>query len=237
MSTYSMKKIKLLLIEDNRLLREGIISIINEHEDMRVATALNTNEAILSKIKSFKPTIILLDLGLRNLNSLRLVENIKKDFKAISLIAMDLIPTHEDLYEFVQVGISGFILKDATTDDFLRTIRTVAGGEKVLPSPLTNSLFSQIVDHAINGTGGAHSKLLEAVRMTRRELQIIKLISEGMTNKEIAKNLHISTYTVKSHVHNVLEKLALHSRVQIAKYAHTSKNFKDVISSISLLDE
>jgi len=138
----------------------------------------------------------------------------------------------------VKTGVSGFILKDATVNEFVKTIRTVAKGEKVLPPPLTDSLFSQIVNKTVNGpTDDSSPDLLNAVRLTKRELQVMRFISEGMTNKEIAKKLHISTYTVKSHVHNVLEKLALHSRVQIAKYAHTSKEFKKVIESISLLDD
>jgi len=233
-----MGNIRMLLIEDNRLLREGIISIINEHDDLMVGTAHGTNKTIYNKIESYKPAIILLDIGLRNQNSLHLVKNIKKTYPDIHIVAMDLISTQDDIYEFVKTGISGFILKDATVREFVKTIRSVAKGEKVLPPPLTDSLFSQIVNKTINGPEDSSSpELLDAIRLTRRELQVMRFISEGMTNKEIAKKLHISTYTVKSHVHNVLEKLALHSRVQIAKYAHTSKEFKKVIESISLLDD
>jgi DNA-binding NarL/FixJ family response regulator len=228
----------MLLIEDNRLLREGIISIINEHDDLKVSTAHGTNKTIFNKIESYKPAVILLDIGLRNQSSLHLVNNMKKTYPAIHIVAMDLIPTQNDIYEFVKTGVSGFILKDATVSEFVKTIRTIANGKKVLPPPLTDSLFSQIVNKTINGpTDESSPDLLDAVRLTKRELQVMKLISEGMTNKEVAKKLHISTYTVKSHVHNVLEKLALHSRVQIAKYAHTSKEFKKVIESISLLDD
>jgi len=233
-----MKNIRILLIEDNRLLREGIISIMNEHDDLKVATAHGTNKTIYSKTESYKPDIMLLDIGLRNQNSLLLVKNLTKSFPDIRIVAMDLIPTQDDVYEFVKAGVFGFILKDATVKEFVKTIRTVAKGEKVLPSPLTDSLFSQIVNKTINGPDDtSSSELFDAVRLTKRELQVVKFISEGMTNKEIAKKLHISTYTIKSHVHNVLEKLALHSRVQIAQYAHTSKAFKKVIESISLLDD
>ena len=233
-----MKNIRMLLIEDNRLLREGIISIINEHEDLKAGTAHGTNKTIYNKIESYKPAVILLDIGLRNQSSLHLVKYIKKTYPDIHIVAMDLIPAQNDIYEFVKTGVSGFILKDATVNEFVKTIRTVAKGEKVLPPPLTDSLFSQIVNKTVNGpTDDSSPDLLNAVRLTKRELQVMRFISEGMTNKEIAKKLHISTYTVKSHVHNVLEKLALHSRVQIAKYAHTSKEFKKVIDSISFLDD
>jgi two-component system response regulator DegU len=232
-----MKKIRLLLIEDNRLLREGITSLIKEHDDIRVVAALGTNENILQKIRNFKPNVMLLDLGLRSQNSLQLVIAAKKNSPPTKIIVMDLIPMQADVFEFVRAGVSGFILKDATIEDFLRTIRSVAQGVKVLPSLLTSSLFSQIVEHAVNGARGPSSKLMESVRMTKRERQVIALVSDGMTNKEIAQKLHLSTYTVKSHVHNILEKLALHTRVQIAKYAHTSESFQDVANAISLINE
>ncbi len=230
-----MKKIKLMVIEDNRLLREGITAMINEQSDLKVVAALGTSENILEKINTLKPNVALLDLGLRNQNSLQIVKSVKKKSSGTKIIVMDLIPVHEEILEFVQAGVSGFILKDASVDDFLKTIRAVAAGEKVLPSNLTDSLFSQIVVHAVSGPKS--SSLIKSVRMTKREKQVIELIADGLTNKEIAQKLNLSTYTVKSHVHNILEKLALHTRVQIAKYAHTTEEFKEVADSISLIDD
>src|ERR1041385_1960543 len=162
-----MKKIRLLLVEDNRLLREGIISLIKEHEDIRVVAALGPNDNILEKVKTTKPNVLLLDLGLRSQNSLQIVTNSKAISPATRVIVMSLIPTQEDVLEFVRAGVSGFILKDATIDDFLKTIRSVAQGAQVLPSLMTGSLFSQIVEHAVNGSRGGSSKLMESVRMTR----------------------------------------------------------------------
>ena len=148
---------------------------------------------------------------------------------------MDLVPLQEDVLIFVQAGVSGFILKDATVNDFLHTIRSVAGGSKVLPPRLTESLFAQIVDKAV--TESSVSKIIGSVKMTRRERQVIDLVADGLTNKEIAQKLHLSTYTIKSHIHNILEKLALHTRVQIAKYAHTSRDYNDTLQSVSSINE
>jgi len=117
-------------------------------------------------------------------------------------------------------------LQGQASGDFMRTIRAVANGEKVLPGEMTDTLFSQIVDQVANGTNP--SRIVKSIRMTKREREVIVLIAEGMSNKEIAQKLHISAYTVKSHVHNIHEKLALHSRVQIVNYAHaydTSLNY------------
>jgi DNA-binding NarL/FixJ family response regulator len=141
----------------------------------------------------------------------------------------------EDIYQFVQAGVSGFILKDANVTDFYKTIRSVFQGLKVLPPNLTSSLFSQIIEYAIKVA--EPSVIIESVRMTKRERQVIELIADGFSNKEIAQKLHLSTYTVKSHVHNILEKLSLNTRVQVANYAHISESYKNAIDTTSLIEE
>lgn len=228
------KKIRLLIIEDNRLLRDGITAMLNGQPDCKVVASLSTSEHVPEKIRALRLNVLLLDLGLRSHNSLELVRSIKRNSREVGIIVMDLVPTQADILDFVRAGVSGFILKDATVADFLKTIRSVARGAKVLPSHLTGSLFSQIVEHAVNGR--STSRLMESVRMTKRERQVVELIAGGLTNKEIAHKLHLSTYTVKSHVHNILEKLALHTRLQIARYAHDAENFRTAASTVSLID-
>ncbi|MDR3609434.1 MAG: response regulator transcription factor [Ignavibacteriaceae bacterium] len=230
-----MKKIQILIIEDNRLLRDGIESILKKQPDMQVVATFGNGENILLMLEKVKPNIVLLDLGLRNQNSLQIVKLSKEHFPETKLIVMDLIPLQADVFEFVEAGVSGFILKDASITEFLNTIRLVYQGNQVLPPHLTGSLFSQIVEHAVNGS--KQSAIIESIRMTKRERQVIELISDGSTNKEIAQKLHLSTYTVKSHVHNILEKLALNTRVQIAKHAHLSGSYNTVMDKTSLLDE
>ena len=230
MPIHLIKKIRLLVVEDNRLLRDGITTMLKEQPDLTVVATFGTGENVVQKIVPLKPNIVLLDLGLRSQNSLEMVRSIRKKSKEVRVIVMDLVPTEADILDFVKAGVSGFLLKDATINDFLKTIRSVAHGTKVLPTHLTTSLFSQIVDHAISGR--EPSKLIELVRMTKRERQVIELIADGLTNKEIAQRLHLSTYTVKSHVHNILEKLAMHTRVQIARYAHDTDTFHSKATSI-----
>lgn len=230
-----MKKISILLIEDNRLLREGIVAMLDKQRDLKVSAAFGDCTKALQFISKSKPNIVLLDLGLRNQNSLQLVKALRKNFHKIKVIVMDLVPLQEDVLIFIQAGVSGFILKDATVEDFLRTIRSVASGAKILPPHLTESLFSQIVDKAV--TESNPSKIIESVRMTKRERQVIDLVADGLTNKEIAQKLHLSTYTIKSHIHNILEKLALHTRVQIANYAHISYDLITSANPISLNEE
>ncbi len=198
--------------------------MLNEQPDIEVVAAFGDGkEAVLQGAQELKPQIVLVDLGLKGQNSLQLVELIKRESSEIKVIVMDLIPVQADVVEFVREGVSGFILKDATFDDFVGTIRSVAAGASVLPPSLTGSLFSQIIEKV---AGEGKMSLIESVRMTKREREVIELIAEGLSNKEIAQQLNIATYTVKSHVHNILEKLALHTRLQVASYAHTQGNVK-----------
>ena len=224
-----MKKIKLLIIEDNRLLRDGIIAMFKKQKDIEIIAA-SGNKTTISNIKQLKPNIILLDLGLHNRNSLAVVEFVKKDFPDAKVIVMDIAPAPGDINLFIKAGASGFILKDATFDEFLSTIHAVAEGSNVLSPNLTGSLFSRIVEHALKGD---KTKLKEAVRMTKRERKVIGLIGDGLINKEIAQKLNISTFTVKSHIHNIMEKLTLHTRLEIADYSYSAKTLKKIIKDIS----
>jgi DNA-binding NarL/FixJ family response regulator len=216
-----MKSIRILLIEDNRLLREGLAAMLEEQRDFAVTATAGDSEAV-SRAKRLKPAVILLDLSIRTQNTLRLLAQLRKSLPDVRLIGMALLPLQENLVQYVEAGVAGFILKDATFEDVLRTIRAVVTGGTILPPPLTASLFSQIVEHATRKTKGNPFTL---VRMTSREREVIGLIAEGMSNKEIARQLHLATDTVKSHVHNILEKLALHTRLEIASFVHTEGSY------------
>jgi len=215
-----MAKILVLLIEDNRILREGISAMLAEYGNFSVTTVADGGKSSLTKARAVKPDVALIDFSLATHNSVDIVASLRKEFPEIKIIGMGLAPSQADILEFVQAGADGFILKTATVDDVIKTIRTVAEGEKVLPPPLTGSLFAQVTEHALLS---GKKNLGRAVRMTKRENEVVALIIEGLSNKEIATKLHIATFTVKSHVHNILEKLALNSRLQIALHSHNKK--------------
>jgi DNA-binding NarL/FixJ family response regulator len=209
--------IKVLLIEDNRLLREGIAAALNGHDDFEVIALAEDGDAIDElKLAGKSPDVVLMDLGLETTDSLHLMAHLSAELPGARIIAMDILPEQVDIVEFVEAGGSGFILKSASLQDYVDTIKSVAKGEKVLPTMLTASLFTQIVESALNSGKDISDS---AIQLTKREKEIVDLISEGLSNKEIAARLHIATHTVKSHVHNILEKLTLNSRLQIAAYA------------------
>jgi DNA-binding NarL/FixJ family response regulator len=210
-------RILVLVIDDNRLVRDGLAAILNAQPDFTVVAAAEGANIALAKIQQTKPHVVLMDASLENVSSHRVVESVKKTAPGTKVIVMDLLPAQRDVIEFIKAGASGFIVKDATVEDFLNTVRAVAQGANVVPPALTGTLLSHIADQAavriMPGTK-------DAIRLTNREKEITDLVAEGLSNKEIAQRLQLATYTVKSHVHNILEKLALHSRLQIAAYAY-----------------
>ncbi len=211
-----MTKIKVLLIEDNRLLRDGTTALLNEQEDI-IAVSSPGNQSAIEKAKQLVPDVVLLDLGLKSLNSLKVLESIKKLSSRTEVVVMYLIPAHSEVVQFVKAGVSGFIPKDATLDEFLRTIRTVVKGVKVLPPTMADSLFSHIVEHAIQE--GTVNRVIAAVKLTNREQDVMDYLAEGKSIIEISVDLKVAVFTIKSHIRNILDKLALHTRLELANFA------------------
>jgi DNA-binding NarL/FixJ family response regulator len=213
------KRIPILVVEDNRLVRDGIVTMLAEEPDLNVVAALDGAPGAVERVREMRPDVVVLDAALGDHDSHRLVAAIKEAVPAVRVIVMDVLAVPEELHDFVNAGASGFIAKDATVDAFLSTVRWVASGTDVLPPALTKTLFSHIAKHALTRKP---AEVAEAVRMTARERAVFDLIAAGLSNKEIAQRLNLATNTVKGHVHNILEKLALHTRLQIAAYARSA---------------
>ncbi|MDZ4673214.1 MAG: response regulator transcription factor [Gemmatimonadota bacterium] len=209
--------ISLLLIDDSRMLREGIAEMIRSQPGFRVLAASADVQEGLAKVREVRPDVVLLDFGIEDRDSVSITATVHGELPEARVIIMGLLPDQEDVANFVRAGASGFIMKDASFVEFFATIRAVAAGAEVLPRALTTSLFNQI---ARNEVGRNKAAALRSVRLTARERQVIDLLGEGLSNKELATRLHIAIHTVKSHVHNVLEKLALHSRLEVAAFSH-----------------
>ena len=192
------------------------MAILDRQPDLHVVAVADDAASAAPRVSENRARVVLVDAGLGDRDSHDLVEHIVGSFPEVRVIVMDVLPDPEDVVEFVRRGASGFVVKDASLEVFIDTIRKVAEGGEVLPPVLTSTVFSYIVDRT---TARRSPGMSGSVRLTRRERQVIALIAEGMSNKAIARELRISHHTVKSHVRNILEKLALHSRLQVAVYA------------------
>jgi DNA-binding NarL/FixJ family response regulator len=208
-----MEAITVAVIDDNRLVREGLAAMLNKLPDFHAIAYADTDAAMAA---GRCPSVLLLDMGLGDVESARVVTALVAQMPETRIVAMDLMPLSEEILELINAGVSGIIMKDSSFDEFAANLRAVAAGAKVVPPRATETLVAQIAKEA---RARKAQEVLEDVRMTPRELEVIELIGEGFSNKEIALRLNIAAHTVKSHVRNVMEKLALHTRLQIAAYS------------------
>ncbi len=207
--------VSVALIDDNRLARRGLTSTLSKLPDIQVVAAVSGAEA--GSLAAMEPDVILLSLASGNADDLAVVERVRMEVPDSRIILIGVLPDDDSLLDIVQAGVSGFVLVEATPDDLLDAIRSVVSGHSVLPDQVTGALFTQIAEHRAPSSG---PEAPEGVRMTPRQREVIELIAEGMSNKKIAAELHISVHTVKSHIRHIMKKLDLNTRLQISAWAH-----------------
>lgn len=220
----SDRPILVALVDDNRISREEHTKLLNAEEGVTVVSA----EATLSitMLEDERPDVVLVEAGESEIVSLRAAVTTRRVLPDASVVITDLVPENEDIADFVKAGVAGFVLKEATIEELADTVRSVAGGEHVLPDALTSSLFVQIAAEGIVLEGDRpDSKIVARVTLglTLREKEIVALIGEGLGNKEIAARLCITSHTVKTHVRNAMEKTGLHTRVLLAVSANRER--------------
>ncbi|MBI3792930.1 MAG: response regulator transcription factor [Gemmatimonadetes bacterium] len=209
-----MPKTSIVLVDNNRMVRDTLAAMLNRQPDMEV---IGTDVAGSIDLVRAGPDVVLLDVGLCDQDSVQEAANLAAVSPDVRIIVMDLVPVNEEIVAFVSAGICGFVLKDNTFPDLLTTIRAVAAGEKVLPARMTESLFAQIAKEAMERN---RDEVIEEIKLTAREREVMELLADGMSNKEIAHKLDIALDTAKSHLRNVMKKLALHTRLEVALYFH-----------------
>jgi len=215
--------ISILLIEDDPLMRMGLAELIKGQKGLTLISAPEESGGESEAGRGTRPDVVLLDVSTSDPDLLETVRRLHSDDPEAKVILMGAVPRESDVLSLVKEGVAGFLIKGASIDEQTAAIRAVAAGERVLPPALTATLFCQIIDDAKRKGGVPMSD----VKMTTREKEIVELIADGLSNKEIGNRLCIATDTVKSHVHNILEKLSLRSRVDVAARARergSSKN-------------
>jgi two-component system nitrate/nitrite response regulator NarL len=209
-------RISLVLIDDNPSAREGVVARIRAEPGFRILATLTEVEAALQQVCEIKPDIVLLNLRQKGDDTLTLAGALHGAVPESRVVIMGLGLMQADVAGFIRACVRGFIMADASFDEFLSTIQSVAHGMHVLPPELTHSLFGQIKG---NRPRGHPKRVLDIKRLTKRERAITDLIVRGLSNKEIATRLQIALHTVKGHVHNVLSKLAVNTRLEIAAFS------------------
>lgn len=218
--------IKVMVLESNRMLREGLMKILASQKDM-IAVSFGKYEPALAKAAEFKPNVLLMNVGINNLSCTEIMIEFKNKYPEIAIVVINLALYQTSINELVKAGATGFIMKAATIDDFLNAIRSASRGETNLPPGVTTSLISQVVEYGIHHD---HNNLVaESVVMIAREQKIINLIAAGRSDTEIATLLNISKETVKTHIHNIMEKLSFRAGVELANFKYAKSTVEETV--------
>ena len=209
-------RISVVLIDDNLVAREGIVALIRSQPGLQVLAASANMEDALRQVLETRPDLVLLNLRREGEDGLTMAGLVHGQAPASRVIVMGLRPAREDVASLIRAGVSGFIMANAPFGVFLDTIHLVAEGTQVLPDELTTSLFDQL-----HGPRNRYrtKRMLDVLRLTARERAVSDLIVQGLSNKEISVRLEITLHTVKSHVHRLLSKLEVNSRLEVAAFA------------------
>ena len=210
-----LASISIVLIDGNRLFREGLATLLQAQADLKLLVTCGDGGNAIQAVRLANPDVLLMDVGPNATDTVRFTAAVRAEMPATRMILMGLRPHGEDIASYVRAGASGFIMKDASREEYVATIRAVAAGAEALPAPLAKSLFMEIVRH--HG-GERRASAASEDRLTVREHDVADLLADGLSNKEIAKRMRIAVHTVKSHVHSILEKLGLQSRLEVAAF-------------------
>jgi len=206
----AVETVQVFILAENRLLREALTRILNKKSDIRVVGASAFAPDIVPQIATTAPDVLLSDSAAVALSELRLIPEVRAAIPGVKVVMIGMEADRETFMRGVRDGILGYVLKDASAMEVAACVRSVANGEAVCPSALTLALF----EHAAKQHN--HSSFFPIRRnlgLTRREQQLLHMISRGLTNKEIAAQLNLSEQTIKNHVHRMLRKLGASDRL------------------------
>lgn len=203
--------VKVMLVDDHALVREGIKHLLEFDGDIIIVEEANDGEECLKKLEKVRPDILLLDINMPVKNGLDVLQELKKKKDPIKVLMLTVHNELEYLVHAVDIGADGYILKDSGSAELKQAINIILGGNSYIQPSLLPALNSRLINRDTN------KDKLES--LTKRELEILTQVAEGMFNKEIAINLNISERTVKNHISNIFRKIDVSDRTQAAIFA------------------
>ena len=209
-----MKKIRILLADDHTLIRRGLRLIIEQHADLSVVGEAEDGRQAVALVASLKPDVAVLDIGMPNLNGIEAAKQITEGDSGTAVIVLSMHRDETYILRALKAGVRGYLLKDSAESDLVRAIRAVAE-RKSFFSPAVSKVLLEDYMRKLKRTGAEDSYDL----LTPREREILQLVAEGKSNKEVAAILNLTVYTVETHRSNIMEKLKLKSLPELILYA------------------
>lgn len=210
-------KIKVFLVDDHTLVREGFAKMLELEADMEVVGQAATSEEAVTLVKKVNPDIVLMDVRLSGTTGIEATKRIKEESPKVEVIILSMYNEDEYVFEAIKAGASGYVLKDISKDDLVRAIRVVHSGESLIQPSLAKKVLKEFAHLA---TEPPQSQTKTPLRqLSERELEVLRFVSNGKSNKQIADSLLISETTVKAHLRSVFRKLEVNDRAQAVAYA------------------
>jgi len=209
-----MKKIRILLVDDHTILRDGICSLLKEYPDMEVVGEAADGKNALNLVKELSPDMVIMDISMPDLNGIEATRKILADYPHIKVMALSMHYDKHFVSEIFKAGASGYLLKDCAFDEMAHAIRMIIDNKTYVNSQIA----SLVVESLMSDSPRSHNKHAFSL-LTEREKEVLQLIAEGKSTKQIASNLNVSTKTIESHRRQVMGKLNIRNIADLTKYA------------------
>jgi DNA-binding NarL/FixJ family response regulator len=218
-----IQSVSLIIVTDNRLFGECLASVLARCESFTVPAVVQTAEEALQQIQEHQSDIILIDVHLPHTMVLTLTQQLTRDFPHVRVLLLGVTEAEKEIQAYVEAGAGGYVPKNTPFHELQSVIELVTRGETMCSPHIAHAMFARLSELAQTS---ANSVAYEPVILSDRELEILQLIAEGWSNRQIAEHLYLSPHTVKNHVHNILKKLRVQRRLEAIKYASERQWFK-----------
>lgn len=206
-------KIRILLADDHRLFRDGLRTLLDQREDMEVIGEAVDGPAAVAAAAQHKPDIVLMDISMPDLNGIEATRKIVAEHSGTKIIMLSMHSDQRFVTESLRAGASGYVLKDCAIEELIEAIRTVSRKQIFLSATIAESVIKDYIGLTVNRSDSVFSAL------SAREREVLQLLAEGNSTKEIAARLDVSIKTVETHRKQIMDKLDIHSIAELTKYA------------------
>ena len=218
--TRARDAIRVLIVDDHALFRRGLIMVLESEDGLEVVAEAEDGDEAIEKAAECAPDVVLMDVRMPKMSGIAAARAVADVVPTAKILMLTVSDEEEDLFEAVRAGASGYLLKEISIEEVADAIRAVVEGQSLISPSMASKLLAEF--NALAKRAEEKSNI-PPPKLTDRELDVLKLVAQGMSNKEIADDLFISENTVKNHVRNILEKLHLHSRMEAVVYAVREK--------------